>query len=148
MPPEQLSPPPDNPGVIKILLRKAASIEQSRYPSEPMATQSDTKAEDESKEYENAGRKAELVKRDLKNKQLHQDIEQRRIYAKRLFCLICVWLVAVGLLLVANMFPWPMWGIEWGLSDPVLLALIGGTTANVLGLFYIVLKYLFPNQSS
>lgn len=39
------------------------------------------------------------------------------------------------------------WVVSFELSEPVLLALIGGTTANVIGLFLVVAGYLFPRRS-
>ena len=70
---------------------------------------------------------------------LLQDIRQRKEYAGKIFCLISLWLIAIFLILVAC-------GIDclkFRLSDNVLLALIGGTTVNVLGLFLVVANYLF-----
>lgn len=32
------------------------------------------------------------------------------------------------------------------LSDPVVIALIGSTTVNVIGLFYLAAKWLYPNS--
>lgn len=40
------------------------------------------------------------------------------------------------------------WVVAFELSDTVVLALIGGTTANVVGLFYIVARYLFPRRDN
>jgi hypothetical protein len=37
-------------------------------------------------------------------------------------------------------------GMPFKLSDSIVLAMIGSTTANVLGILYIVAKYLFPNR--
>ena len=37
------------------------------------------------------------------------------------------------------------WGI-FNLSNNVLLAAIGGTTINVIGLFLVVARYLFPKR--
>jgi hypothetical protein len=39
-----------------------------------------------------------------------------------------------------------MFGIDFELSDAVLIALITTTTVNVLGLFYIVARWLFPSK--
>ena len=72
---------------------------------------------------------------------LRQDIAERKIYAKRIFVLICCWLVAAFLLLVADGI-----GFHFALSDSVVLAVIGSTTINVLGIFYIVTHYLFPKR--
>lgn len=73
-----------------------------------------------------------------------QDTNERKAYAKRIFYLVCVWLIAVLLILVAVGFSWH----SFVLSDKVLLALIGGTSVNVLGLFAIVANYLFPKRRS
>ena len=68
-----------------------------------------------------------------------QDLEERKKYALRIFVLMCCWLgLLFALLFVAG---WAPLGFE--LSDSVLLALIGGTTANVLGIFVLVARYLF-----
>jgi hypothetical protein len=34
----------------------------------------------------------------------------------------------------------------FNLSDTVILAAIGGTTVNVLGIFVVVVNYLFPKR--
>jgi hypothetical protein len=53
-----------------------------------------------------------------------------------------------------SMSPPPMgwtfseWVVAFELSDTVILGLIGGTTANVVGLFYIVARYLFPRRDN
>lgn len=54
-----------------------------------------------------------------------------------------IWVVAVLLILI-----WQGFGSRigfFGLSDKVLIALITTTTANVLGLFYIAVRYLYAN---
>ena len=72
-----------------------------------------------------------------------QNIDERKKYAHRIFCLMCSWLAVCFLILIAD-------GLEYwthfSLSQPVLLAMIGGTTADVLGIFYIVTHYLFPHS--
>ncbi len=74
-----------------------------------------------------------------------QDVDQRKRYTPRLYALACIWLGAVLAILLLQ-------GFASGtthfflLSNEVLLALMGATTINVLGLFYVVAKYLFPNQ--
>jgi uncharacterized membrane-anchored protein len=77
-------------------------------------------------------------------KQLEQNIEERKKYANRIFCLVCYWLVFVGVLVLLNgvqgCFTW----IPFRLSDAVLIALITTTTINVIGVFLFVVRYLFP----
>ncbi len=90
---------------------------------------------------------------------LKQDREERQKYARYLFQLICAWLLGIYSIIMfsgfgsttvrINLSDVP--GVQrleefkpsFQLSDAVLLALIGGTTINVLGLFVIVANYLF-----
>ena len=69
-------------------------------------------------------------------------LDQRKIYASRLFDLSGYWLLFIGVFLLLA---------GWGalkVADSVLIALITTTTANVLGLFYIVARWLFPNKNN
>lgn len=67
---------------------------------------------------------------------------QRKLYAFLLFALSFLWLVGIFVVL------WFV-GKKWlEFSDAVVSFLIGTTTANVLGLFYIVARWLFPQKSS
>ena len=76
----------------------------------------------------------------LRAKSLEQDIQHRKVYAARIFWFVALWVLSLMLLLLAQ-------GLDLlVLSDKVLMTLIGGTTANVLGLFAIVANYLFPKK--
>ncbi|HEV3459736.1 MAG TPA: hypothetical protein VHG32_24555 [Thermoanaerobaculia bacterium] len=69
-----------------------------------------------------------------------QDIDERKKYAALIFWLLCTWLVALfGLLVSCGLH-------RLDLSDKVLIAVITGTTADVFGIFYIVVAYLFPKE--
>jgi hypothetical protein len=69
-------------------------------------------------------------------------LKQRKRYAFLLFGLSAVWLVFIGIFLILA-------GLEkLKVADSVLIALISTTTANVLGLFYIVARWLFPNRNN
>lgn len=82
----------------------------------------------------------EDYKREIQLEQI-EDMQQarnlRETYARRLFVLICIWISSVLVFVLFSKF------LE--LSDAVLIALVSGSTANVLGLFYVVAKYLFPD---
>jgi len=80
---------------------------------------------------------------DLENQQLKQDNDNRKLYAKRLYSLLCFWLGGLFLVLFLQGFSRERW---FSLTENVLLAVIGGTTLNVLGLFTIVVRYLFPSR--
>lgn len=70
-----------------------------------------------------------------------QDIEERKNYAKKLFRLISWWLLGMFVMVVS--YGWT--DSYFKPSEKVMLALIGSTTVNVLGLFAIVAKYFFPS---
>jgi hypothetical protein len=57
--------------------------------------------------------------------------------------LIVCWLVAAEGIVVLAGFS----ACGFALSEKVLIVLITSTTANVLGLFYVVAKWLYPSPS-
>jgi hypothetical protein len=88
----------------------------------------------------------------------HQDTKERKSYANKIFWLLACFLGGAFFLLLVSALPKsisvalqhvPQFThvvIDHGLYDGVLIALIGGTTANVIGLFAIVASYLFPKK--
>jgi hypothetical protein len=99
-------------------------------------------------------------KEDLAGKK--QDREERKKYADKIFCLIAIWLISVLLILllagfgkdITHSFSWnngektEVFTLHTGftLDNDVLIALLGGTTASVIGIFVIVANYLFPRR--
>lgn len=75
-------------------------------------------------------------------KGISQNIEERKKYACYLFWLMVVYLVLTFGLLYIDGFRL----LDFYLSDSVLIALITTTTANVIALFVLVVKYLFPSH--
>lgn len=74
-----------------------------------------------------------------------QDIRERRRYAGRIFWLVSLWLIAMFILLLLEGF---LSRRDWFHLEPsVLLAAIGGTTVNVIGIFIVVARYLFPRST-
>ena len=73
----------------------------------------------------------------FKNDDYEQDINLRKHFSWVTFALLCVWMVIVALLLAFS-----------GLSDAVLVALISGATVQIIGLYYIVLRYIFPSRNT
>ncbi len=72
---------------------------------------------------------------------LRQDIQERKKYANKIYKLIVCWLLAIFLLILVNGF---FSALEWfSLSNTVMTTIVGGTTVNILGIFYIVANYLF-----
>lgn len=64
-----------------------------------------------------------------------QNRSERKRYARGVFILICVYLGVTLALVGTSMFT--------RLSDPVLITLLSTTTATVVGLFVVVVKFLF-----
>lgn len=115
-------------------------------------------AQKETDSYERLGNaKADAAEEYVKV--LKQDREERGKYADKLFNLICTWLIVISLLIIGSGYKNDLDTTitnssgkiiretttppRFELSDKVLLALIGGTTASILGLFVIVANYLF-----
>lgn len=86
--------------------------------------------------------KADLEKQKLENAALRQDTAHRDKWGKRVFPMCAAWLVAVIVILLLQGFQ--IWGFH--LDNSVLIAFIGSTTADVIGLGYIVANYLFPKH--
>ena len=94
-------------------------------------------AEDERKSIDNAQRRAKV-------KETEQAIELRETYSGYSFLLVVGWLFAVLAILVLH-------GCKsntFSLSSNVLIALLTATSAKVIGIFYFVSRYLFPEQGS
>ncbi len=78
---------------------------------------------------------------------LEQDISERKKYARHFFVLACCWLAAITIVLLLQGFGSFWFGrMLFKLTEPVLLAVIGSTTVNVLGILYVVANYLFPKK--
>ncbi len=76
--------------------------------------------------------------------ELTQNIGHRKLYAALLYGLLCFWLLAMVVLLFFQGF-----GncLGFYLSDPVLIAALATTTVNIIALFVVVAKYIFPSSS-
>lgn len=82
----------------------------------------------------------------LRNEELsdkRQDRELRKSYALKIFVSVCIFVPIVLLIVIINYF---VLHRDTPISDGVLITLLTTTTADVLGLFAIVARYLFPNK--
>ena len=116
----------------KRISRRAIEVELSKVPEEP-----DFKSRLEESAFDS---KTELQKAHIES--FKQDIRERKKYAFYIFIFLCAWIASLFVLLFAQgLARWT----HFSLSERTLLAVVGGTTADVLGLFYIVARYLFPS---
>jgi hypothetical protein len=93
------------------------------------------------KEYENSYRIGQLEQQLEEARDTHK---LRLGYAGKIFRLVVVWLACViGAVFLA--------GLNYrgfALSDGVLIAFITSSTASVVGLFFVVAKWMFPDGSN
>jgi hypothetical protein len=104
-------------------------------PPSQISNQPDPQFEAEKLDLDREHHKAEI-------QSFRQDVEQRKTYANRTFCLVVVWLAAIAVVVFLQGFKLSGFSLDAGIVE----ALIGGTTTGVVGLFLIVTRYLFPRR--
>ena len=87
----------------------------------------------------------------LENESTSQNIKERKKYAKKSFKLVSRWVYGVfGMLLLQGFLSEKLMiyntQFQFKLPDSVLIAVVGGTTASVIGIFLVVANYLFPKK--
>jgi hypothetical protein len=102
----------------------------------PVGVKDVPRAPDEQTRQESSAYKAALIKAQIDD--FKQDTSERKKYANRIFCLVVGWLLGVAVLLLI---------FHSLVTERVLIALLSGTTINVLGIFVVVAKYLFPHRN-
>ena len=103
-------------------------------PPEPLSDE-DTKRIYERQQADDAHEMAQEGIRDRR-----QDRVLRGKYADKIYLLVCWWLVGIFVVILCSGFKWIV------LSDSVLIAIMTGTTIDILGLMVIVANYLFPKN--
>jgi len=83
----------------------------------------------------------EKERNEVELEELKQNLRERKKYAFWLFVALCFWLLAILGILVLQGFS----VCGFTLSEPVIIAALGTTTINVIGLFFVVVKYIFPS---
>lgn len=87
-------------------------------------------------------KQAQLETAQLLNQELQDNILRRGNWGNRVFWLLLGWLFAVVAVLFLEGFHYHGFHLE----NSVLIAFIGSTTADVVGLGYIVANYLFAKH--
>ena len=75
---------------------------------------------------------------------LKQDREQRKQFAERIFISVQNYMI----IMVSLLFVQGFHILNFSLSDTVLVTLLGTTTANVIGIFAFVARYLFHHNKN
>ncbi len=82
----------------------------------------------------------DIRKEELKGK--IQDREQRKEFAVKIYHFLCFYLSAVLLLIILSATPL----IKFELTEGIIITLLTTTTANIIGIFILVVKYLFATR--
>jgi len=125
---------------LKVRLQKDASSPPIPLPAAKEAAKAEASAFQKRAERDN--HRLDMDRKRLNNQSLRDDISSRKDFAYKLFGLAVAWLFAVYWMVLLNGGGF----VQLEISDNVILAMIGSTTVNVLGLFYIVANYLFPTK--
>lgn len=78
----------------------------------------------------------------LANDVTEQDKNERKVYANLSFTLVAMWLVMVLVIFVA------IGKGDLYYSENVIITLLTTTTINIIGIFLIVARYLFPTKNT
>ena len=114
-------------------------LDLGKVADEPGPSEADSETKREEEDLEKQKQRAHIAG-------LIQDIAERKKYAGRIFWLISSWLIGIFLILILQGFGS---NSHWfALSEAIVIAAIGGTTINVIGIFIVVAKYLFPKRDS
>jgi hypothetical protein len=136
---------------LKTDLPNLDSIKVDDLPNQPV----DSLSYAEEQDYAKQRTKVEL-------EDLQTEVDNRKRYTSILFRFMVAWIVIVLLIVIvtgikrpepvkyqdaaAASICWYDWIVAFDLPESVVLALIGGTTANVIGLFFVVARYLFTRR--
>ena len=73
---------------------------------------------------------------------VRQDTRERKVYAGKAFWLVCIYLIVVAVFFSLSGFE----DIPFHNSDAVLITLLSTTTTTVIGIFLLVMQYLFRKK--
>jgi hypothetical protein len=124
-----------NGGPVLVLTEETPRVRIQDITVVEATVREDLLVEQELEDYERAAKREEV-------RSLQLDNRQRLIFADRVFYLLVSWLIGLFGVLFCQGFALDM----FQLPENVLLALIGGTTLNVIGIFMVVVRYVFPKR--
>jgi hypothetical protein len=110
-----------------------ASIDDATI--EAVSSEPDPTTKNEIQYWEREGTRAKVVG-------AFQNIGERKKFARWIYYLVAVWLALMLSILVVQGFK----VTNFQLADAVLIALVTTTTTGVVGLLYVVVKYLFQSN--
>lgn len=130
------------PEELRSILDKINSESSKNEPNQEAHTEIKDDEIEQIRKREEVG--AMTVANKIRNEELEnrrQDRAQRKVYADNLFTFLCFYMVLVFIILYKNGSLYN----SFELSDSVIIALITTTTANIIGIFVFVVRYLFKS---
>ena len=89
----------------------------------------------------------ETQRKKLENTQLSQELEFKEKICKWVIKTVSNYLITVFALIVTSTVFFPIFKLETGLSDQVLITLLTTTTVSLIGLPTLIIKSLFPSKN-
>ncbi len=118
--------------------------EDKAYAKYGITTTVDHDHEQQLKQKELNKKDAEIESHKLNNQRLSDDNENRKEKSKKSNRLVNIWLISLLALIVYQLCPltesYPK------VSDEVLMVIFGATTIKVIGLYWLIIKDLFPGN--
>lgn len=128
----------------KVVLKDILTNEKKAF-SGRFADGSDGKSALEKRAFEDDKLMLEVKRYQFELDELHQNMAERKGYARKLFIMLCIWLaIILGITIFNGIVKGPSGYYVFCLSDTILITLITTTTANVAAFFLVVTRYLFP----
>ena len=88
----------------------------------------------------------EIHRKKLENTQLSQELEFKEKICTWVIKAVSNYLITVFALIVTSTVFFPIFKLETGLSDQVLITLLTTTTVSLIGLPTLIIKSLFPSK--
>ena len=89
----------------------------------------------------------EIQRKKLENTQLSQELEFKATICNWVIKTVSNYLITVFALIVTSTVFFPIFKLETGLSDQVLITLLTTTTVSLIGLPTLIIKSLFPSKN-
>lgn len=140
-------PPPDPPRTPEhwlSFLTEGARLQIEQISQDDETARKEAHAIKEGASGEQA--KAKLAR--LRERSLEQDIGLRKVFAYSILAVVIGWMFLVLLVVVGARVSFMGVSVGVHLSDKVAIALISSMSVNVIGLLFVVTRYLFPRGTN
>lgn len=93
--------------------------------------------------------------RDLEHARTEQLLDMREVYARKAYRFVWLWSIALIVILILQGAKYPqlkIWvlefrAVDFSLDSKIVIALITGVTVNIVAVFIVVMRNLFPSEA-